>query len=412
MSKKKGLFLLLVLLFGNTAQATITWTTKAQMPTGRDGLGIAVVRDTVYCIGGWTAGSPGSATGACEAYDPLTNTWITKAPMPTPRGFLAVCAVSNKIYAVGGWNGSSMYLTTVEEYDPGTDTWQARSNMTVGRCGLGAESVNGKVYAIGGFFTDALEEFDPAANTWATKRTMPQPRGFFASEVMRNRIYTAAGRNNSGNVAPTFEYDPQADTTGGNPWQIKADIPTLRYHPEAGNVNGTMYVCGGLGQTGELGTVEAYDPIANTWITETSMPTPRRELDVGVVGNCLYAIGGWPQSIYNVNEEGQVLVNIKEPTAVIIEPARAFHLKNSPNPFNHLTSITYQTTSTGHILLAIYSTSGALVCKLVEGRTSRGTHRVSWNGIDRKGRRLASGVYFCKLRTSEQSEVIRLTMVR
>lgn len=400
---------ILIGLLVQALSATINWTTKTAMPTGRDGLGIGVVRDTVYCIGGWTAGSPGSATGACEAYVPATGSWVTRAPMPTPRGFLGICVANNKIYAIGGWNGSSSTLTTVEEYDPSTDTWQPKASMTVGRCGLGAESVNGNVYAIGGFYTSTVEEFDPAVNAWVAKTAMPQARGFFASEVSGGKVYVMAGRGNAGNIGPTYEYDRSADTSGGNPWLEKADIPTLRYHPEAGTVSGKLYVCGGLGSTGEVATVEAYDPTGNTWQNETPMNVPRRELDVGVVGYRLYAIGGWPSGVSNVNEEGEVVALVQEHSPTRPQPRLD---QNMPNPFRYRTTIRYVLPSQSRVAVKVFNLAGAHVATLFEGIAGSGAHSLSWSGQDGLGRDVPSGVYFCRLITHDRTEVIRLTTVR
>jgi N-acetylneuraminic acid mutarotase len=317
---------LLLFLFVVSLTGTIQWTQKTDMPTGRDGLGIGVVNDTVYCIGGWTGGLPNTATGVVEAYDPMSNTWINKSPMPTPRGFLAVCVLGNKIYAIGGWSSSSTTHNTVEIYNPASDSWSSAAPLQAGRDGLGAEVVDGKIYAIGGFHASGaiVEEYDTTSNTWSYKTPMQSNRFFFASEVIDGKIYVAAGRGSSGNFTETWEYEPAADTAGGTPWQVKANIPTTRYHPEASVVNGQMYVCGGLngsdlacGKLGnairaEVNTVEVYDPVGDTWFTENPMLFARRELDIGVVGTNLYAIGGWPSSVCAINEEGQVVTGIEQ----------------------------------------------------------------------------------------------------
>ena len=326
MRKSVICYVLTALCLCSIVYASITWIQKMNMPTGRDGLGIGVVNDTVYCIGGWTGGLPNTSTGANEAYDPVTDTWTTKAPMPTPRGFLAVCVLDNKIYAIGGWNGSSTQLTTVEVYDPSTDSWSSASPMIYGRDGLGAEVVDNKIYAIGGFHANGtiVEEYDTVTNTWSLKTSMQSNRFFFASEAINGRIYVAAGRGSGGNYAETWEYDPTADSTGGTPWQTKASIPTTRYHPEACVINNQIYVCGGLngsdlacGNIGnpsraEVTIVEVYDPAVDSWFTEDPMLYARRELDVGVVGNNIYAIGGWPSNVSMINEEGQVVTGIQE----------------------------------------------------------------------------------------------------
>jgi hypothetical protein len=316
---------LLLFLFIVSLRGAIQWTQKTDMPTGRDGLGIGVVHDTVYCIGGWTAGNPNTATGIVEAYDPATDSWRTKTSMPTPRGFLAVCVLNNKIYALGGWNASSTGLTTAEVYDPASDTWASLPPMQMGRNGLGAETVNGKIYAIGGFLgeTAVVEEYDTLLSAWAYKTPMPTTRFFFASEVVSDEIYILGGRSGGVNLGPTYIYEPAADTTGGAPWQTGASIPTPRYHPEAGVVYGAIYVCGGLADSDlicgagedsrpDVAVVEAYITLTDTWTTEYPMLAARRELDVGVVANCLYAIGGWPVAVSNRNEEGLIYTGVEE----------------------------------------------------------------------------------------------------
>lgn len=308
------------------SHASITWVQKTNMPTGRDGLGIGVVDGLVYCIGGWTNGLPATATGVVEAYDPVADSWSTMNPMPTPRGFLAVCVLDNKIYALGGWSGSSTAHTTVEVFDPAGNGWTALAPMQTGRDGLGAEVVDGKIYAIGGFHSGGtiVEEYDTSTGSWSYKTPMSSTRFFFASEVIAQKVYVAAGRGAPGNYSETWEYNPAADTSGGVPWRARADIPTTRYHPEAGVIAGKMYVCGGLNGSdiscGELGqvtraevaTVEVYDPVTDAWVTEDPMLFARRELDVGVVGDNLYAIGGWPVAMCRINEEGQVVTGIKQ----------------------------------------------------------------------------------------------------
>jgi hypothetical protein len=321
--KIKISLLLVLLIF--SLKGAIEWTQKADMPTGRDGLGIGVVNDTVYCIGGWTAGNPNTATGVVEAYDPITDSWTTKASMPTPRGFLAVCVLNNKIYAMGGWNASSTGLTTAEVYDPASDSWASLSPMQTGRNGLGAETVNGKIYAIGGYLgeTAIVEEYDTLLSAWVYKTPMPTTRFFFASEVYNDKIYIMGGRSGGVNLGPTYIYEPAADTAGGTPWQTGASIPTPRYHPEAGIVYAGIYVCGGLTDSDlicgaskdsrpDVAVVEAYSPIFDTWSPQNPMLAARRELDIGVVANDLYAIGGWPVGVSNRNEQGHIHTAVEE----------------------------------------------------------------------------------------------------
>lgn len=55
-------------------------------------------------------------------YDPKTDTWTMVAPLSMPRDAVGVCLLGDKLYAVGGYDGQS-YLNTMEAYDPQTNEW-------------------------------------------------------------------------------------------------------------------------------------------------------------------------------------------------------------------------------------------------------------------------------------------------
>ena len=87
MTKKLTPFLIVILLvsmFIVTVQLPVvgaagnSWTTKESMPTARGGLGVAVVNDQIYAIGG---SNNDTQLGVTEEYNPVTDTWTTKAPI-------------------------------------------------------------------------------------------------------------------------------------------------------------------------------------------------------------------------------------------------------------------------------------------------------------------------------------------
>jgi hypothetical protein len=75
--------------------------------------------------------------------------------------------------------------------------------------------------------------------------------------------------------------------------------------------------------------------------------------------------------------------------------------QNSPNPFNPITTIGF-TVPEGeggltYVSLSIYAVDGSLVRTLVDGHRESGHHSVVWDGRDRGGNMVASGVYFYRL---------------
>lgn len=61
-------------------------------------------------------------TPVCR-YDPQTDVWTAVAPMSISRDAVGVCLLGDRLYAVGGYDGQ-VYLNTVEAYDPQTNEWK------------------------------------------------------------------------------------------------------------------------------------------------------------------------------------------------------------------------------------------------------------------------------------------------
>lgn len=59
----------------------------------------------------------------CDSrYDPKTDTWTTVSSLSVPRDAVGVCLLGDRLYAVGGYDGQS-YLNTVESYDAQNNEW-------------------------------------------------------------------------------------------------------------------------------------------------------------------------------------------------------------------------------------------------------------------------------------------------
>jgi len=95
---------------------------------------------------------------------------------------------------------------------------------------------------------------------------------------------------------------------------------------------------------------------------------------------------------------------------------RAFSLsQNRPNPFNPGTTIEYfLPAGTGwlQVRLDVFDLRGALVAGLVDEIQSGGRYSVSWDGADRRGKPLPSGVYFYRLQAGDFSAVRKMVMVK
>ncbi|MDZ7290475.1 MAG: clostripain-related cysteine peptidase [candidate division KSB1 bacterium] len=99
----------------------------------------------------------------------------------------------------------------------------------------------------------------------------------------------------------------------------------------------------------------------------------------------------------------------------LLEPRRFSLEQNYPNPFGRLpfnpeTMIRYTLPFAGEVNLAVYDLAGRRVATVESGFKSAGEHAVRWDGRDRAGQRVASGVYFYRLEaTSPKQTVTTLT---
>ena len=76
-------------------------------------------------------------------------------------------------------------------------------------------------------------------------------------------------------------------------------------------------------------------------------------------------------------------------------------MANYPNPFNSFTLIPFILPIEADYALAIYGVDGQLVRQLTGGR-GVGRYLAGWDARDDQGRRVASGVYWARLRVGSQ----------
>jgi hypothetical protein len=86
--------------------------------------------------------------------------------------------------------------------------------------------------------------------------------------------------------------------------------------------------------------------------------------------------------------------------------------QNYPNPFNPLTTVEYSLKTRGPVSLKVYDVTGRLVRTLAEEIQEAGSHKVTWDGKDSSGRKVASGVYFCRFKAGESSSVNKMVLLK
>ncbi len=85
---------------------------------------------------------------------------------------------------------------------------------------------------------------------------------------------------------------------------------------------------------------------------------------------------------------------------------------NYPNPFNPVTTITYNLDRTGIVVVTIYDVLGKEVRTLVNTQQVSGSHTVVWDGRNNAGIPVASGTYISLLQSENRVVSGKLTLVR
>lgn len=81
-------------------------------------------------------------------------------------------------------------------------------------------------------------------------------------------------------------------------------------------------------------------------------------------------------------------------------PKESALLTPSPNPFNLSTTIKFAMTEGDIVTLSVYDIFGREITRLIHNKLyPAGYHSIIWNGINKKGGVVPSGLYFITLRS-------------
>jgi N-acetylneuraminic acid mutarotase len=133
-----------------------------------------------------------------------------------------------------------------------------------------------------------------AAGAWAGRASMPTARRALAVTVANATLYAIGGANAGGTVLRTVEaYNPVTNT-----WTARASLPAAR---EGGNgavtINGIVYLAGGQNASGVLTrTLYAYKTSTNAWSTRAPMPAYGACGGSAVIAARVYVFSGCTRS--------------------------------------------------------------------------------------------------------------------
>ncbi|MCF7857848.1 MAG: T9SS type A sorting domain-containing protein [Candidatus Cloacimonetes bacterium] len=102
-------------------------------------------------------------------------------------------------------------------------------------------------------------------------------------------------------------------------------------------------------------------------------------------------------------QAGQVTL---DPSSVndTIKPFNVKLDQNYPNPFNPSTTISFVLQKNANVNIKVYNIKGQEVTTLVNDFRLTGEHQVAWNGADKNGKIMPSGIYFYNLTAEMNGE--------
>ncbi len=404
---------------GNTWAETFTWNTYLRIPD----LGMAVVSNNCF-VSYFSNASPFDArlrkfsatTGAPESFSGGSS-FITVFSTAAPDSMREVELVSNQddfstnlYYLAISHSGTLHYYWDTSPFE----TWnQVATSITNAERGLDA----------------CWNEGYSSRFLWVS----------YYDNTDNLRI--AARSTSSWDVLDNYNADPGSRTTSIGAWR---DTITCFFEYLGDNWQCRYRV------TFNGGTNFAWGWIGDTTVTaETPLMTARDGGGVGVVFRHYTSprqgrytrrryIGGWSTPVQYTDYEphwypgaieylggythGVVYITNNLPairaamfdkhsaTDITLSPQvpdKILLAENYPNPFNSATIIRYNLGQPARVMIDIYDLLGRKVAGYDQGRQAAGTHLLTWNGAD-----FASGVYLCKIHTEDESQTLKMLLVK
>jgi hypothetical protein len=94
-------------------------------------------------------------------------------------------------------------------------------------------------------------------------------------------------------------------------------------------------------------------------------------------------------------------------------PARFILRAPGPNPFQRVTRLEFDVPQSGpRVRIDVFSVNGGLVRSLLDGPQNAGTHSVTWDGRDARGRTVPAGMYVIRMEAADFAGMHKVLLVR
>lgn len=118
-----------------------------------------------------------------------------------------------------------------------------------------------------------------------------------------------------------------------------------------------------------------------------------------------------PPTAFDVFEFMPIYTDVSDNSNLQLPKTFALY-QNYPNPFNPTTTIRYDLSVKSEVAISVFNILGQEVLRLVDKAQPAGRYAVQWDGRNRAGVGVSSGVYFFKLKTDRFTRVNKMLLVR
>ncbi len=307
--------------------------------------------------------------------------------------------------------------------DHSTTTEQAQRHAG-GNYGKGGDLLyrwgNPRFYRYGGMGNEQL--FAPHDAHWIASNAPGAGNIliFNNGEAMFNRYYSSIDE-----IVPPV--DEAGNYLGGLPWgpakpvwtytaPNRTDLFAVAISGAQRLPNGNTLFCNGI--SGEFFEVTSEGDLVWYYIDPVSEKGPVFQGD-SISNNSVFKIRryapDYPAFVGKDMTPGKTVeLHHGDTTHVVTEIG--FHtnikLEIRPSVITHSTTINYQLGLAGPVRIKLYNALGQEVRTLVDESKSAGRYQIRWNGTDNSGRKVNSGVYFCKFQTGTTSLQKRIIFIK
>ncbi len=129
-----------------------------------------------------------------------------------------------------------------------------------------------------------------------------------------------------------------------------------------------------------------------------------------ITGISIYSFASHKIEIRNTSDIGKVHTDVNYVQTL---PTNYTLHQNYPNPFNPSTNISFDLPELSDVTVIVYNVRGQLVKVLSSNKQyNAGSHSIHWNGMDKYGKKISTGVYLCRIIANDFIDVKKMVYLK